>query len=104
MGTPEYIKIPDCTHLISPFLFLFFQDGCVLGAPVFNAFGVIPQFPAIADKLLAETARLAAKLHEAYNSLRGFAAYCKVLGDLRLTPSILFKRPFEILQTASEKS
>jgi hypothetical protein len=29
---------------------------------------VIPQFSAIADKLLAETARLAAKLHEAYNS------------------------------------
>jgi hypothetical protein len=48
---------------------LFFQDGCALEAPVFNAFEVIPQSPALADKLLAETARLAAKLHEAYNSL-----------------------------------
>jgi len=70
---------------------------------VFNAFGVIPQFPAIADKLLAETARLAAKLHEAYNSLRGFAAYCKVLGDLRLTRCILFERPFGSPQEVSEK-
>jgi len=69
-GNPEYIQIPDCTHLISLFLFHFFEDGCVLGAPVFNAFGVIPQFPAIVDKLLAETARLAAKLHGAYNSLQ----------------------------------
>ena len=61
---------------------------------MFNAFGVIPQIPAIADKLLAETARLAAKLHEAYNSLRGFAADCEVAGDLTLTRRILLDTPF----------
>jgi hypothetical protein len=81
----------------------FFEDGCVLGAPVFNAFGVIPQFPAIADKLLAETARLAAKLHEAYNSLRGFAADCEVPGDLILTRRILLERLLGSPQEVSEK-
>jgi len=74
-----------------------------LGAPVFNAFGVIPQFPAIADKLLAETARLAAKLHEAYNSLGGFAADCNVPGDLTLTRRILLERPFGSPQEVAEK-
>jgi hypothetical protein len=81
----------------------FFEDGCVLGVPVFNAFGVIPQFPAIADKLLAETARLAAKLHEAYNSLRGFAADCEVPGDLTLTRRILLESPFGSPQEVAEK-
>ncbi len=69
---------------------------------MFNAFGVIPQFPAIADKLPAETARLAAKLHEAYNSLRGFAADCNVPGDFTLTRRILLETPFGSPQEVSE--
>ena len=69
---------------------------------MFNGFGVIPQFPAIADKLLAETARLAAKLHEAYNSLRGFAADCEVPGDFTLTRRILLETPFGSPQEVSE--
>ena len=71
-------------------------------APVFNAFEVIPQSPALANKLQAETARLAAKLHEAYNSLRGFAADCEVPGDLTLTRRILLETPFGSPQEVSE--
>ena len=70
-------------------------------APVFNAFGVIPQFPALADKLLAETARLAAKLREAYNSLRGSAADREVPGDL--TRRILLEALLEVLKRSLKK-
>jgi hypothetical protein len=72
-----------------------------LRAPVFNAFGVIPQFPALADKLLAETARLAAKLREAYNSLRGSAADREVPGDL--TRRILLEALLEVLKRSLKK-
>jgi hypothetical protein len=74
-----------------------------LEAPAFNPFGVIPQSPALADKLLAGTAPLAAKLHEAYNSLRGFAGDCEVPGDLTLTRRILLERPFGSPQEVAEK-
>jgi hypothetical protein len=72
---------------------------------VFNAFGVIPQFPAIADIQTNcwQRPRLAANLHEAYNSLRGFAADCKVPSDLTLTPRILLESPFGSPQEVSEK-
>ena len=68
---------------------------------MFNAFGVIPQFPALADKLLAETARLAAKLREAYNSLRGSAADREVPGDL--TRRILLEALLEVLKRSLKK-
>ena len=70
---------------------------------MFNAFGVIPQFPALADKLLAETARLAAKLREAYNSLRGSAADREVPGDLTLTRRILLEALLEVLKRSLKK-
>jgi len=47
--------------------------------------------------------RLAAKLREAYNSLLGFAADCKVPGDLTLTRRILLESPFGSPQEISEK-
>jgi hypothetical protein len=80
----------------------FFEDGCVLGAPVFNGFGVIPQFPAISDKLLAETAACS-EIARSLQFAPGFAADCEVPGDLTLTRRILLERPFGSPQEVSEK-
>jgi hypothetical protein len=88
--------------LISSFLFLFFQDGCVLGAPVFNAFGVIPQFPATADKLLAETAACS-EIARSLQFAPGVRGGLKVPGDLTLTRRILQERFFGSPQEIAEK-
>jgi hypothetical protein len=87
--------------LISPFLFLF-QDVFVGGAPVFNAFGAIPQFPAIADRLLAETAACS-EIARSLQFAPGVRGGLKVPGDLTLTRRILLESPFGSPQEVSEK-